>query len=31
MHVADLIFNAYSLPQGAPVQEICVTPTRQKY
>ena len=29
--VADLILNAYNLPQNALVQEICVTPTRQKY
>lgn len=30
-HVADLILNAYQLPQLALVQEICITPTRQKY
>jgi NADP-dependent 3-hydroxy acid dehydrogenase YdfG len=30
-HVADLILNAYNLPQNALVQEICVTPTRQRY
>jgi NADP-dependent 3-hydroxy acid dehydrogenase YdfG len=30
-HVADLILNAYQLPQRALVQEICITPTRQKY
>lgn len=29
--VADLILNAYKLPQNALVQEICLTPTRQKY
>ena len=29
--VADLILNAYQLPQRALVQEICITPTRQKY
>ncbi|MGF1553329.1 MAG: SDR family oxidoreductase [Paracoccaceae bacterium] len=29
--VADLIVNAYRLPQNALVQEICVTPTRQVY
>jgi NADP-dependent 3-hydroxy acid dehydrogenase YdfG len=29
--VADLILNAYQLPQRALVQEICLTPTRQKY
>lgn len=29
--VAGLILNAYQLPQNALVQEICLTPTRQKY
>lgn len=29
--VADLILNAYNLPQKALVQEICLTPTRQTY
>ena len=29
--VADLILNAYQLPQNALVQEICMTPTRQTY
>ncbi len=29
--VADLILNAYNLPQNALVQEICLTPTRQTY
>ena len=29
--VADLILNAYNLPQNALVQEICLTPTRQSY
>ncbi len=29
--VADLIFNAYRLPQRTIVQEIVVTPTRQAY
>lgn len=29
--VADLILNAYNLPQEALVQEICMTPTRQAY
>jgi NADP-dependent 3-hydroxy acid dehydrogenase YdfG len=29
--VADLILNAYQLPQNALVQEICLTPTRQTY
>ena len=30
-YVADLILNAYNLPQKALVQEICLTPTRQTY
>ena len=29
--VADLILDAYRLPQKALVQEICMTPTRQSY
>lgn len=29
--VADLILDAYNLPQKAIVQEIVITPTRQKY
>jgi len=29
--VADLILDAYRLPQRALVQEICLTPTRQTY
>jgi NADP-dependent 3-hydroxy acid dehydrogenase YdfG len=29
--VANLILNAYNLPQNTLVQEICITPTRQKY
>ncbi|MEW7009783.1 SDR family oxidoreductase [Lentilitoribacter sp. EG35] len=29
--VADLILNAYNYPQEAIVQEICITPTRQKF
>ena len=29
--VADLIVDAYQLPQNALVQEICLTPTRQTY
>ena len=29
--VADLILDAYQLPQNALVQEICLTPTRQTY
>jgi NADP-dependent 3-hydroxy acid dehydrogenase YdfG len=28
---ADLILNAYNLPQNALVQEICLTPTAQKF
>jgi NADP-dependent 3-hydroxy acid dehydrogenase YdfG len=30
-HVADLMVHTYNLPQRALVQEICITPTRQKY
>ncbi|TIL47480.1 SDR family oxidoreductase [Mesorhizobium sp.] len=30
-HVADLMLHAYQLPQNALVQEIVITPTRQKY
>ena len=30
-HVADLMLQTYQLPQRALVQEICITPTRQKY
>ncbi|MCY3997354.1 MAG: SDR family oxidoreductase [Rhodobacter sp.] len=29
--VGELILNAYQLPQNALVQEICLTPTRQRY
>jgi len=29
--VAKLMLEAYSLPQRALVQEICITPTRQRY
>ena len=29
--VAGLILNAYQLPQNAIVQEICMTPTRQRF
>ncbi|MEL6264928.1 MAG: SDR family NAD(P)-dependent oxidoreductase, partial [Pseudomonadota bacterium] len=29
--VADLILDAYRLPQKALVQEICMTPTRQTF
>lgn len=30
-HVADLILHTYQMPQNALVQEIVITPTRQKY
>jgi NADP-dependent 3-hydroxy acid dehydrogenase YdfG len=30
-HVADLILSTYQMPQNALVQEICITPTRQRY
>ena len=30
-HVADLIVSTYQMPQNALVQEIVVTPTRQRY
>ncbi|RWO32961.1 MAG: SDR family oxidoreductase [Mesorhizobium sp.] len=30
-HVADLMLHAYLMPQNALVQEIVITPTRQKY
>ncbi|RWO93465.1 SDR family oxidoreductase [Mesorhizobium sp.] len=30
-HVADLMLHTYQLPQNALVQEIVITPTRQKY
>jgi NADP-dependent 3-hydroxy acid dehydrogenase YdfG len=30
-HVAGLMLHTYNLPQRALVQEICITPTRQKY
>lgn len=30
-HVADLMLHTYNMPQRALVQEICITPTRQKY
>ena len=30
-HVANLMLSAYQMPQKALVQEICITPTRQKY
>jgi NADP-dependent 3-hydroxy acid dehydrogenase YdfG len=30
-HVANLMLETYNLPQRALVQEICITPTRQRY
>lgn len=30
-HVADIMLHAYQMPQNALVQEIVITPTRQKY
>lgn len=30
-HVANLMLNVYQMPQNALVQEICITPTRQKH
>eukprot|EP01037_Dinobryon_pediforme_P010653 gene10653-10724_t len=30
-HVADLMLATYRMPQTVLVQEICITPTRQKY
>lgn len=30
-HVASAMLHAYQLPQEALIQEICITPTRQKY
>jgi NADP-dependent 3-hydroxy acid dehydrogenase YdfG len=30
-HVADIMLHAYQMPQRALIQEICITPTRQKY
>ncbi|CAH2400312.1 SDR family oxidoreductase [Mesorhizobium ventifaucium] len=30
-HVADLMLHTYQMPQNALVQEIVITPTRQKY
>ena len=30
-HVANLMLEVYNLPQRALVQEICITPTRQRY
>lgn len=30
-HIAELMLQTYNLPQRVLVQEICITPTRQKY
>ena len=30
-HVANIMLHCYQMPQNALVQEICITPTRQKY
>lgn len=30
-HVSEIMLHAYQMPQNALVQEICITPTRQKY
>jgi NADP-dependent 3-hydroxy acid dehydrogenase YdfG len=30
-HVADIMLHAYQMPQRALIQEICITPTRQKH
>lgn len=30
-HVADIMLHAYQMPQRVLIQEICITPTRQKY
>ena len=30
-HVADMMLRSYQMPQNALVQEICITPTRQKF
>jgi len=30
-HLAELMLSAYSMPQTVLVQEICMTPTRQRY
>ena len=30
-HVAELMLQTYNLPQRVLVQEICITPTRQRY
>ncbi|MCY4316387.1 MAG: SDR family oxidoreductase [Roseovarius sp.] len=30
-HVSEIMLHAYQMPQNALIQEICITPTRQKY
>lgn len=30
-HVADIMLHSYRMPQNALIQEICITPTRQKF
>ncbi|MBV6656918.1 MAG: SDR family oxidoreductase [Devosiaceae bacterium] len=30
-HVSEIMLHAYQMPQNALVQEICITPTRQKF
>lgn len=30
-HVANVMLHAYQMPQNALIQEICITPTRQRY
>jgi len=30
-HVANIMLHAYQMPQNALIQEICITPTRQKF
>ena len=30
-HVANIMLHSYQMPQNALIQEICITPTRQKY
>jgi NADP-dependent 3-hydroxy acid dehydrogenase YdfG len=30
-HVANIMLHSYQMPQNALIQEICITPTRQKF
>ena len=30
-HVASIMLHSYQMPQNALIQEICITPTRQKF